>query len=333
MNIRKHILELAKKVNGKIIFPECFDTRVLKAAQMLTQDGIASVVLPTEDVEKVKKVAFNAGVDLSDIEIIEIDRALLDANKVEEFVTTRTKKDMLESEALNLLKRPLYFSMMYLKSNKCDACVGGAVYDTSDVLKASFHVVGAAEGIKIVSSYFLMIPSEDFHVIKEPLMFADCAVNPEPNAFGLKDIAVSTVENFKKFFPDRIANVAMLSFSTKGSAKNKVLSKIIEATELIKMHFANRSDVNIDGELQFDASVIPTVGKRKAPNSYVAGKANILIFPDLNSGNISYKIAERFGGFQALGPIIQGLALPVSDLSRGASTEDIYLTSAIMLLK
>jgi phosphate acetyltransferase len=333
MDIREHILELAKKVKGKVILPESFDTRVLKAAEMLTKNGVASVVLPSDNIEEVKKIAANASIDLSGIEIINMDQSLLDNSKVKEFVAARTKKGMTEQDALALLKKPLYFSMMYLKNGKCDACVGGAVYDTADVLRASFHVIGTAEGIKIISSYFLMIPPSNHPIITEPVMFTDCGVNPDPQALGLKDIAVSTVANFKKLFPGKTANVAMLSFSTKGSANNKVLEKVIEATKLTKEHFKEQNEVNVDGELQFDASVVPTVGERKAPGSAVAGKANILVFPDLNAGNIGYKIAERFGGFQALGPIIQGLSLPVSDLSRGSSAEDIYLISAIMLLK
>jgi phosphate acetyltransferase len=332
MDTREHILELAKKAKGKVILPESFDTRVLKAAEMLKKNGIASVVLPTENIEEVKKTAANASIDLSGIEIINIDQSLLDNNKIQEFVAARTKKGMTEQDALALLKKPLYFSMMYLKSGKCDACVGGAVYDTADVLRASIHVIGTAEEIKIISSYFLMIPPINHPIIKEPIMFTDCGVNPDPQALGLKDIAISTVENFRKLFPGRTANVAMLSFSTKGSASNKILSKVLEATELTKEYFKEQNDVNVDGELQFDASVVPTVGERKAFGSAVAGKANILVFPDLNSGNIGYKIAQRFGGFQALGPIIQGLSLPVSDLSRGSSAEDIYLISAIMLL-
>jgi phosphate acetyltransferase len=333
MDIREHILELAKKAKGKVILPESFDARVLKAAEMLTKNGIASVVLPSENIEEVKKVAANASIDLSGIEIINMDQSLLDNNKIKEFVAARTKKGMAEQDALALLKKPLYFSMMYLKSGKCTACVGGAVYDTADVLRASIHVIGTAEGIKVISSYFLMIPPKNHPIIKEPVMFTDCGINPDPQALGLKDIAVSTVANFKKIFPGKTANVAMLSFSTKGSANNKVLEKVIEATKLTKEHFKEQNDVNVDGDLQFDASVVPTVGERKAPGSAVAGKANILVFPDLNAGNIGYKIAERFGGFQALGPIIQGLSLPVSDLSRGSSVEDIYLISAIILLK
>ncbi|MDR3196000.1 MAG: phosphate acetyltransferase [Endomicrobium sp.] len=333
MDIRQQVLELAKKTKGKIILPESFDARVLKAAEMLTKNGIASVVLPSGNIGEVKKIAADASIDLSEIEVIDIDQSLLDNNKVQEFVVARTTKGMEERDALALLKKPLYFSMMYLKSGKCDACVGGAVYDTADVLRASIHVIGTAEGIKIISSYFLMIPPANHPIVKEPVMFTDCGVNPDPQALGLKDIAVSTVSNFKRLFPGKTANVAMLSFSTKGSAGNKGLEKVIEATKLAKEHFKGQNDVNVDGELQFDASVVPTVGERKAPGSAVAGKANILVFPDLNAGNIGYKIAERFGGFQALGPIIQGLSLPVSDLSRGSGVEDIYLISAIMLLK
>jgi phosphate acetyltransferase len=333
MDIREHILELAKKAKGKVILPESFDTRVLKAAEMLTKNEIGSVILPTENIEKVKKIAATASIDLSGIEIINMAKSLLDNNKVKEFVVARTKKGMSEQEALALLKKPLYFSMMYLKSGKCNSCVGGAVYDTADVLRASIHVIGTAEGIKVISSYFLMIPPKNHPIIKEPVMFTDCGVNPDPQALGLKDIAVSAVANFKKLFPGKTANVAMLSFSTKGSSNNKVLEKVIEATKLTKEHFKEQNDVNVDGELQFDTSVVPTVGERKASGSAVAGKANILVFPDLNAGNIGYKIAERLGGFQALGPIIQGLSLPVSDLSRGSSAEDIYLISTIMLLK
>jgi phosphate acetyltransferase len=332
MDIRKQILETAKKIKGKVILPESFDIRVLKAASMLTKNAIASVVLPTNNLEEIKNMACNANIDLTGIEIISIDRSLLDGTKIKSFVEARMKKDISEKDALELLNNPLYFSMMYLKSGKCDACVGGAVYDSADVLKAAIYVIGPQEGIKMISSYFLMIPPENHPLIKEPLIFADCAVNPEPQALGLQNIAISTVSSYKKIFPGKTANVAMLSFSTKGSATNKMLSKIIEATELTKEYFKENSSVNVDGELQFDASIVPSVGKRKAPDSLVAGNANIFIFPDLNAGNISYKVAERFGGFQALGPILQGLSLPVSDLSRGSSAEDIYLISAIMLL-
>ncbi|MCL2484731.1 MAG: phosphotransacetylase [Endomicrobia bacterium] len=333
MNVKAHIIELAKKVKGKVILPESSDIRVLKAAQMLVKDGVCGVILPAENVEEVKKNAASAGIDLSGVEIINIDRALLDDKKIEAFIAARTKKGMNPEDALNLLKNPIYYAMMYLKSGKCDACVCGAVADTADVLRAGIHVVGAAEGIKLVSSYFLMIPPENHKIVKEAVLFADCGVNPNPDAAGLKDIAVATVGNFQKLFPGREANAAFLSFSTKGSAKNETLDKIIEATALTQKYYEGQKGINVDGEMQFDAAVLPEIGKKKAPGSKVAGNANIFIFPDLNAGNIGYKMAERFGGFQAIGPLVQGLALPVSDLSRGCNADDIYLASAIMLLQ
>jgi phosphate acetyltransferase len=189
------------------------------------------------------------------------------------------------------------------------------------------------EGIKLISSFFLMIPPENHKTVKEPVLFADCGVNPDPSHLGLTDIANATIRSYKKLFPQKTVNTAFLSFSTKGSAKHKILDKITEAAGLTKKLFENDKSVNIDGELQFDAAVMENVAKRKAPDSKVAGKTNVFIFPDLNAGNIGYKMAERLGGFQALGPIIQGLALPVSDLSRGCSADDIYMVSAIMLLQ
>lgn len=333
MGTRANIIELARKVKGSVILPESTDIRVLKAAQILTREGIAKVILPSENPEEVKAKAVEAGVNLEGMDIIHIDRAVLDEEKVSAFVAGRAKRGMEPEKALALLNTPLYFSMMYLKSGKCDACVCGAVYDTSDVLRASIQVVGTAEGIKLVSSYFLMIPSKTHPLVKEPILFADCGVNPDPDAQGLKDIAIATIGNFQKLFPGRQANAAFLSFSTKGSAVSEVLDKIIEGADLTKKYFEGNSNVNVGGELQFDAAIVPDIGKRKAPESKVAGHANIFIFPDLNAGNIAYKITERLGGFQAIGPLLQGLALPVSDLSRGCNEDDIVVASSIMLLQ
>jgi len=222
---------------------------------------------------------------------------------------------------------------MYLKSGKCDACVCGAANSTADVLRAAIHIVGVAQGFKFISSYFLMIPPKKSKFIKEPVLFADCAVNPNPDNTGLKDIAIATINSFQKLFPGKEVNASFLSFSTKDSAKSEMLDKIIDACAKTKKQFEGVKNVNIDGELQLDASIVPSVAKIKAPGSSTAGKTNVFIFPDLNVGNISYKMAERLGNFQALGPIIQGLSLPVSDLSRGSSADDIYLVSAIMLLQ
>jgi phosphate acetyltransferase len=335
VNINDNILKFAKNIGKKkrIILPESFDARILNAAAMLVRDDIASVILPTNNTKKLIDMASSIGIDLSGIELIDIDIGILDKNKINEFFDMRKEKKLIGYNNINLFNDYLYFSMMYLKSGKCDACVCGAVYDTADVLKASFNIIGTSKGVKIVSSYFIMIPPVDNCIIKYPVIFADCAVNPEPNVFGLRDIAVSSVESFRKTFTNRNINVSMLSFSTKGSSNSKSLLKIKDATDLVKNYFKDLNDniVNIDGELQFDASIIQTIGHKKAPNSQVAGNANVFIFPDLNSGNIGYKIAERLGKFTAVGPILQGLPYPVSDLSRGSSIEDIYLTSAIVL--
>jgi phosphate acetyltransferase len=333
MDIREHVLTLAKKAKGKVILPESLDARILKAAQNLTKDGVASVVLPAEDVQDVYYAASAAGVDLTGVEVIKIDRGLLDEKKIEAFVSSRSKKGMNPETALALLNKPLYFAMMYLKSGKCDACVCGATYDTADVLRAGIYIAGVAEGLKLISSYFLMLPPENSKFVKEPVLFADCGVNPNPDADGLRDIAVATINNFQKLFPGKQVNASFLSFSTKGSSKNETLDKVLDACAQTKKRFEGLKDVNVDGELQFDASIVPDIAKRKAPGSTTAGKTNVFIFPDLNSGNICYKMAERLGGFQALGPIVQGLSLPVSDLSRGCSADDVYFVSAIMLLQ
>ncbi|MDR0915254.1 MAG: phosphotransacetylase [Endomicrobium sp.] len=336
MNIKDNILQLAKQSNGRIIMPESFDIRVLKAAQQLIHNEIGKVIIPinsNKEWNQIKSISFQNNIDLDGIETVYINIDLLEQNEVQKFITKMAKKNIHLNVALDLLQTSLYFSMMYLKSKKCDACICGAVYDTADVLRAGLRVLGVAEGIKKISSYFLMLPPKNHYLVTKPVLFTDCAVNPEPNACTLRDITVATIKSFKKIFPNESVNVSMLSFSTKGSSNSKVLDKIIKATELIKTYFKGTTDINIDGELQFDASVVPVIGKRKAPHSSVAGIANILVFPDLNSGNIGYKIAERYGAFQALGPIIQGFSLPVSDLSRGSNTEDIYLTSAILLIK
>jgi phosphate acetyltransferase len=333
MDVKKTILEAAKKVNGTVILTESWDVRVLKAAELLVKDKIAKVVLPAKDVAAMEKAAKDAGINLDGVKLLDIKVSHLDSAQVEKFIEARAKKGLSREDALKLLNEPSYFSMMYLKAGKCDACVCGCVYATADVLRAAIYTVGTAEGIKLISSYFIMIPPEGHKLVKEPVLFSDCAVNPSPESIGLKDIAISTIKNFKRLFPSRAANASFLTFSTHGSAKAPVLDKSIEAVSLTKEFFKDDNTVNIDGEMQFDASIVPEIGKRKAPDSKVAGNANVFIFPDLNAGNIGYKIAERLGGFQALGPIVQGLALPISDLSRGCNAEDIYLISAIMLLK
>jgi phosphate acetyltransferase len=211
---------------------------------------------------------------------------------------------------------------MMVNEGQADGSVAGSFASTGDVMKAGIQCIGMPEGISIVSSFFLMIfPDQTFS-------FADCAVVPNPDAAQLADIAISTADNHKKLTGEK-PYIAMLSFSTKGSAKHELIDKVVEATRIAK---EKRPDLMIDGELQFDAAVVDAIGKKKAPGSSVAGRANVLIFPDLNAGNIGYKIAQRMGKAEAVGPVVQGLKKPFFDLSRGCSVDDIVNTSAIAVL-
>jgi phosphate acetyltransferase len=231
-------------------------------------------------------------------------------------------KEIPIEKARETLKRDIFYGAMMVKEGVADGSVSGSFATTADVMRASIQIVGMPEGCSIVSSFFLMVFPE------KALSFADCAVNPNPNAKQLADIAISTAENHKKLTGDEVY-VAMLSFSTKGSAEHELVDKVRQATQIAQ---SKRPDLNIDGELQFDAAFVESIGKKKAPGSSVAGRANVMIFPDLQAGNIGYKIAERLGNAQAIGPIGQGLAKPFFDLSRGCSVMDIVNTAAIAVL-
>ncbi len=234
----------------------------------------------------------------------------------------RKSKGVDFEKAKETMKNNLFFGAMMVREGMADGFVGGSASPTADVLRAGIHCVGMPEGISIVSSFFLMVLPEKVYA------FADCAVVPNPNEEQLADIAISTADNFSKLVGEEPL-VAMLSFSTKGSAEHEMVDKVRKATEIVKQ---KRPDLKVDGELQFDAAIVEKVGKSKAPGSEIAGRANVLIFPDLNAGNIGYKIAQRLGGAEAIGPIVQGLRKPIFDLSRGCSVDDIVNTAAIACL-
>lgn len=321
MELLNQIKEKARTRNKTIVLPESHDERVLKAAEILTKEKICKVIT-LGNPAKVNEDAKKPGVDLAGVEIIDHTTH----PKFDEFANIyyelRKKKGMTPEQAKETLKRDLFFAAMMLREGLVDGSVAGSFASTADVMKAGIQIVGMPEGISIVSSFFLMIfPQKNYS-------FADCAVVPNPDAEQLADIAISTADNHKKLTGEEPL-VAMLSFSTKGSATHELVDKVIKATELVK---TKRPDLQVDGELQFDAAIIESIGKRKAPNSNVAGKANVLIFPDLNAGNIGYKIAERLGGAQAVGPMVQGLKKPFFDLSRGCSVDDIVNTTAINVL-
>lgn len=316
--------EIRKKAASQkktIVLPESHDERVLKAAQILTKEEVAKVVTLGNE-ENIRRSAQELGVDLQGVRIIDHEKSEMLSDFSNVFYNLRKHKGITIDQAKETLKRDLFFGAMMVKEGMADGSVAGSTASTGDVLRAAIQCVGMPEGISIVSSFFLMIFPE------QAFSFADCAVVPDPDTKQLADIAISTADNHKKLTGEK-PYVAMLSFSTKGSAKHELIDKVLEATKLVA---EKRPDLDIDGELQFDAAVIESIGKKKAPGSEVAGRANVLIFPDLNAGNIGYKIAQRLGGAEAVGPIVQGLKKPLFDLSRGCSVDDIVNTSAIAAL-
>jgi len=320
-NLLIEIKKTAAQKKKTIVLPESHDERVLKAAGILTDQKIASVItLGNED--KILSDAKKINADLSGVKIIDPLKSELFDSFANTFFELRKKKGITIEQAKEAIKRDLFFGAMMVKENLVDGSVAGSSASTADVMRAGIQCVGMTEGISIVSSFFLMVFPEKVYT------FTDCGVVPDPNAEQLADIAISAADNHKKLTAENPV-VAMLSFSTKGSAQHESVDKVIEAAKIAK---AKRPDLKIDGELQFDAAIVESVGKKKAPGSEVAGHANVLVFPDLNAGNIGYKIAQRLGGCEAVGPIIQGLRKPYFDLSRGCSAEDIVNTAAIAVL-
>ncbi len=321
LQLLKDIREKAKQRKKTVVLPESHDDRVLFAAEKITKENLASVITIGNE-ETIRAKAKELGVDLSGVRIIEPEKSDKFSDFVNFFFNLRKHKGVTYEEAKEIMKKDLYFGAMLVREGMADASVAGSTASTGDVLRAAFQVVGMKENVSIVSSFFLMVfPDRTFS-------FADSAVVPNPTAEQLADIAITTAENHKILTGEE-PYVAMLSFSTKGSAKHELIDKVIEATKLAQ---EKRPDLHIDGELQFDAAIVDSVGRRKAPDSEVAGRANVLIFPDLNAGNIGYKIAQRLGGAEAIGPIVQGLKKPLFDLSRGCSVDDIVNTTAIACL-
>ncbi len=321
IEILQQIRERAAQRKKTIVLPESHDERVLRAAEILTQEKIAAVIALGND-EKIRNDAKKNGIDLQGIRIIDPEKSDRLSDFANYFFNLRKHKGVTIEQARDTVKRDIFFGAMMLSEGMVDGSVSGSVATTADVMRASIFCVGMKEGISIVSSFFLMaFPNQVYS-------FADCAVNPSPDPSQLADIAISTADNHKRLTGEE-PYIAMLSFSTKGSAEHEMVDKVRSATKLVQ---EKRPDLNVDGELQFDAAIVDSVGKKKAPGSKVAGRANVLVFPDLNAGNIGYKIAQRLGGAEAVGPINQGLKKPFFDLSRGCSVDDIVNTAAIACL-
>ncbi len=321
LKILDEIKNKASQRKKTIILPESSDERVLKAAEILTKEQIVSVITLGNE-EEIKNKAAGANVDLTGVQIIDqLNSENLD-NFAGVFYELRKNKGISVQQAKDTIKRDLFFAAMMIREGMADGAVGGSIAATADVLRAGIMCIGLKKGISIVSSFFLMILPEKNYT------FADCGVVVDPDPLQLADISISSSDNHKNLTGEE-PYIAMLSFSTKGSAKHEKIDKVLEAMSHIK---AKRPDLHVDGELQFDAAVIDSIAKRKAPGSEVAGKANVLIFPDLNAGNIGYKLAQRWGKAEAIGPLVQGLNKPFSDLSRGCNVNDIVINASIAAL-
>ncbi|MEE9441680.1 MAG: phosphate acetyltransferase [candidate division Zixibacteria bacterium] len=327
MKVLDQIKDKARALGRTVVLPEGNEERSIIAAKSLTEQNIAKVIL-LGDIDKVKSLCGQQGLDPESISIIHPESSPDFDSYVELLLERRKAKGMTKDDAVELMKQELFFGAAMVKSGKADASVAGAVNTTGKVLRAALYVIGLAEGINTLSSCFLMTLPKFLDTVEKVFTFADCAVVPNPNPQQLASIAASSADTMKKLTGEE-PKVAFLSFSTKGSAKHSDIDKVTEALDIFKKDYP---DIEADGELQLDAAVIPAIGQKKAPGSTVAGSANVLIFPDLDAGNIGYKLAQRMAGATATGPIIQGLEVPANDLSRGCSADDIVDVSAIAVL-
>lgn len=316
------IIDKAKTLNKTIVLAEGEEPRTVEAAQTIVKNKIANVIL-LGDEEKLKTMYPYANFDnIRIINPLTVD--------VEDYANTlyelRKAKGMTLEDAHKQIRNYLNYGAMMIKKGDADGMVAGAINSTGNVLRAGLTIVKTKPGIKTVSSCFLMAFEGTPYKDRDIMVFGDCAVNINPTAEQLSDIAISSVATAKDLAGISEPKVAMLSFSTKGSAKHEFVDKVVEATNLVK---EKAPEIDVDGELQVDAAIVPSVGRLKAPNSDVAGKANVFIFPDLQSGNIGYKLTQRFSGATAIGPICQGFARPINDLSRGCTSDDIVAVVAI----
>lgn len=324
MEIMERILKGAKADIKKIVLPEGNEERTLIASEIIKREGYAHPIL-IGNKEEILNKSKEIGADITGIEIINPENSIKLNTYIEAFYELRKSKGMTLSKAELIVRDPLYFGTMMVKVGDADGMVSGAVHTTGDLLRPGLQIIKTSPGVKTVSSFFIMTIPNCEYGDDGTFFFADCAVNPNPNEDQLAEIAIETAMTAKRL-GNLEPKVAMLSFSTLGSADHENVTKIQNAC---KKANELRPDILIDGELQFDAAIVNSVAKQKAPDSNVAGVANVLIFPDLQSGNIGYKLVQRLAKAKAIGPITQGFAKPINDLSRGCSSDDIAMVVAI----
>ena len=323
MSFIENIKARAKSDKKTIVLPETSDIRTLKAAHQVLAEGIADVILIGDETAITNKAE---GLDLSGATIINPETFEQMDAYIAELVKLREKKRMTTEKASQLLHRdPLFLGVMMVKQGMADGMVAGAIHATADVLRPSLQILKTAPGTKLVSAFFVMVVPDCEYGSNGTFIFSDAGLNQNPSAEELAAIAQSSAKSFAQLVGEEPV-VGMLSHSTYGSAKHADVDKVVEATRIAK---EEAPQLKVDGELQLDAAIVPSVGSAKAPNSDVAGKANVLVFPDLDAGNIGYKLVQRLAKAEAYGPITQGIAKPVNDLSRGCSAEDIVGVVAI----
>ena len=324
MSFIEQIKQRAKQEIKTIVLPEATDARILEAAQIVKNEGYAKVILIGNE-EDVRKLANKKNIDLGETKIIDPAKSNETKRYAEELYELRKAKGMTEEQASQLVLEPVYYGMMMVKLDEADGLVSGAAHSTSDTLRPALQILKTAPGTKLVSAFFVMVVPDCKYGENGTFIFADSGLNEEPDSEKLSEIAISSSKSFEQLV-GKEPKVAMLSYSTYGSAHSASTEKVIEATKLVKEKEPN---LLVDGELQLDAAIVPEVAEFKAKGSPLKGEANVLVFPDLGAGNIGYKLVQRLAKAEAYGPLCQGIAKPVNDLSRGCNSEDVAGVVAI----